>query len=186
MAAPITFTRQFYHRKTNASVYKHLKQLIYGQNPELFIFFLLLLLSSPTTSSLAPTELTREVTQLKRPSIVRKFLKKGSFVLSLKRIYSLCWASTVYMITKPCYTRHFDRACLRPRNNEIISYGAWVGLIMYYNFYTYQKRTETSSRKQVSIKIFLKRNLADVGMNQWMLWLTKYTNKECHTVMCTP
>ena len=35
-------------------------------------------------------------------------------------------------------------------------------------------------QKQVSIKRFLKRNLADVGMSQWMHWLTKYTNKKCH------
>ena len=35
-------------------------------------------------------------------------------------------------------------------------------------------------------KRFLKRNLADAGMAQWMHWLTKYTNKECHTVICTP
>ena len=30
-------------------------------------------------------------------------------------------------------------------------------------------------------KKILKRNLADVGLNQWMHWLTKHTNKECHS-----
>ena len=33
---------------------------------------------------------------------------------------------------------------------------------------------------QVFIKRFLKRNLAHVGMIQWMHWLTKYKNKTCH------
>ena len=37
----------------------------------------------------SPSTLTREVTRLKWPSIVRKFPKDGSFVLSLKRNYSL-------------------------------------------------------------------------------------------------
>ena len=37
-----------------------------------------------------------------------------------------------------------------------------------------------SNQKQVSIKIFKKRNLADVRMSQWMHWLTKHTNKKCH------
>ena len=35
-------------------------------------------------------------------------------------------------------------------------------------------------QKHVFIKRFLKRNLTDVGMAQWMHWLTKYTNKKCH------
>ena len=67
---------------------------------------------------------------------MRKFSKDGSFVLSLKRNYSAIDL--------------FDRACYRPRNNEIISRGAGAGLF---------------SRS----KIFLKRNLADVGMNQVLL-----------------
>ena len=33
-------------------------------------------------------------------------------------------------------------------------------------------------------KISLKRNLADVGMAQGNHWLTKYINKECHTITC--
>ena len=59
---------------------------------------------------------------------------------------------------------------------------AWAGLIIYYNFLFASKKEQ----KQVSIKDFLKENLADVGMAQGMHWLTKYTNKECHTGICTP
>ena len=43
---------------------------------------------------------------------------------------------------------------------------------------------------QVSIKRFLKRNLADVGMAQFMTALADkratHANKECHTVIHTP
>ena len=59
---------------------------------------------------------------------------------------------SVYTIFKQCATRrHFDQACYHPRNNEIISHGVWVGLIMYCNFYAYQKE-----QKDVCIKRFLK------------------------------
>ena len=57
-----------------------------------FSFFLSFFLSSSSSSSLfsnQPSTLMQEVTQLKRPSIVRKFPKDGSFVLSLKQNYSL-------------------------------------------------------------------------------------------------
>ena len=46
----------------------------------------------PSSSSFfysQPSAVTREVTQLKQPSIVRMFPKNGLFVLSLKRNYTL-------------------------------------------------------------------------------------------------
>ena len=60
--------------------------------------------------------------------------------------------------------RHFNWACVRPRNDAITE-GAWAGIIICWN---------------KSMKRFLKRNLADVGMAQWMRWLTNHTNKKCH------
>ena len=76
-----------------------------------------------------------------------------------------------------CYNAgcHFYWACPRSCNNEIISRRCMDELIMYCNFYVYKKQ------KQVSIEIS-KRNLADVGMVQWMHQLTKYTNKVCYTL----
>ena len=44
------------------------------------------------------------------------------------------------------------------------------------HMYSNQQRTETSLHKKIS-----KINLADVGISQWMHWLSKYTNKMCHT-----
>ena len=47
-------------------------------------------------------------------------------------------------------------------------------MLLQYNFFN------TEQSEKVFIKRFLKRNLPDVGMAQWMHWLTKYTNKKCH------
>ena len=48
------------------------------------------------------------------------------------------------------------------------------------------KRFVSKKNRNFSIhKRFLKRNLADVGMNQ-LHWLTKYTNRKYHTVICIP
>ena len=69
---------------------------------------------------------------------------------------------------------HFSWACTRPCN-DANNRGAWVGIIIIV--------LQCWLQKQVSIKRFLKRNLADVGMAQWIHWLTKYTNKKCHA--CT-
>ena len=114
-----------------------------------------------------PATLTQEVTQLKRPSTMRKFLKNSSIVLSLKRNYSLRWVSTWSLSNVlPCYRQHLDRACCHPCNNKMISHGVWAGLLCTTIFMHIKKE-----QKQVSIKRFLpKRNLADVGMNQWMHW----------------
>ena len=43
-----------------------------------------------------------------------------------------------------------------------------------------QYSTIKKEQKQVFIKRFLKRNLADVGMLNAMHWLMKYTDNLCH------
>ena len=71
----------------------------------------------------SPSTLTQEVTQLKRPSIVKKFPKDVPFVLSLKRNYSPHWASTRSLSNVlPCYKCHFNWACFPSRNIAMISH----------------------------------------------------------------
>ena len=98
-------------------------------------------------------------------------------------LYLVSSETTVYVERLPMISKQwtpFYWACCHPRNNGWLVTGAWVGLIMYFTCRYIKKE-----QKQVSIKRFLKRNLANVGMAQWTYWLTKYTNKECHTVFCT-
>ena len=52
----------------------------------------------------------------------------------------------------------------------------------------YSREHLRTNLREVSIKRFLKRNLADVGPEESMNALadTKHTKKECHSVICTP
>ena len=121
-----------------------------------------------------PSAVIRKVTQLKQPSIVRispkDHRKVCSFVLSLKQNYCLCWASSNNLQIAICYHagHHFHWACCCPCNDD--NHECMGGTN---NLYVAIKKEQ----KQVFIKRFLKKNLADVGMAQWMHWLTKY--KKC-------
>ena len=106
-----------------------------------------------------PSTLMREVTQLKQPLIVRESPKDGYFVLRLKRNHSWCWW-TLFVSAHMC---------------------GWCINCKCVGSTTSQIERIKKEQKQVSIKRFLKRNLADVGMSQYMNALTdKCTNKKCH------
>ena len=143
MASPINvlvFTQQFYHRETSSSIKSTGSSLYMYMLPQ----YTVALRVSRNYSKVAnlkwskfrncspffffssqPSTIMWEVTWLKQPSIMRKFPKDGSFVVSLKRNYSLRWASSNDLLSM-CYHsgRHFHHwACCRPHNNTIINSG---------------------------------------------------------------
>ena len=141
MAAPINvlvFTRRLYHREhlvasksTGSSLYmlpQYTVALRVSRNYSKVAYlkwlkFRIVLLSFFFSSQ--PNTLTQEVTQIKWPSFVRKFPKDSSFVLSLKRNYSLHWASSkdLYCNVLPCWTP-FSRTCYRPHNDAMVK--LWI------------------------------------------------------------
>ena len=104
-----------------------------------------------------------------------EFFQGWSFcILSLKRNYTV-YIEHLPTITKQCITILCYTVDTILQLIEHVSAHTKNGILHGWHL----------SLLQVSINRFPKRNLADVGpgMNQWMHWLTKYTNKEPHSDM---